>query len=76
MTKTQKLWRDCDEAQAPSLIMDGRGRACGAALAMRPALLLFYAALPAVRSQGTIGCFLKFALLGFDPYDFDAYPKL
>lgn len=43
---------------------------------MRPALLLFYAALPAVRSQGTIGCFLKFALLGFDPYDFDAYPKL
>jgi hypothetical protein len=38
------------------------------------ALLLVVAALPAVRSQGSIACFLKFALLGFDPYDFDAYP--
>jgi hypothetical protein len=42
---------------------------------MVPALLLL-AALPAVRDQGSLACFLEFGLLGFDPYDFGAYPKL
>jgi hypothetical protein len=41
---------------------------------MRAALLLVCAALPAVRCQGNLACFLKFGLFKFQPEEFDLYP--